>query len=228
MNIVISNGQSLCYPIKFHDCVQAVFSFNVHTADVVRLLPRDLRPVAMGYGLSELYMFWLQTPASDLGPLSEVQIGIVVEDPFYRRPSSFLIGNPVSSAFAKLASTEMWGLEKSMAELEFVYDGAQTTCIVSMDGRRALHLEGPVLRGPSLDAGTLLCCASPGPSKVFRYVNQAASCGTLERPSNASLRLGDHPLSEMLDKLIRGAPVQRYSYREKSQVMIGPALNNLL
>ena len=63
---------------------------------------------------------------------------------------------------------------------------------------------------------------------VFRYVNLAASCGTLERPSNASLRLGDHPLSEMLDKLIRGAPVQRYSYREKSQVMIGPALNNLL
>ena len=228
MNINISNGQTLCFPIKFYDCVQAVFSFDVHTADVVRLLPRDIRPVAIGYGLSELYMFWLRTPASDLGPLVEVQIGIVVEDPFYRSSSSFLIANPVSSAFAKLASTEMWGLEKSMAELEFKYAGERTTCTVSMGGRRALRLEGPVLSGPGLDAASLLCCASPGPSTVFRYLNHATSCGTLERPVNASLSLGDHPLSETLDKLIRGGPVKRYSYREKSQIMIGPTLNKIL
>ena len=228
MHVNISNGQTLCFPIKLHDCVQAVFSFDVATADVVRMLPRDVKPLSMGYGLSEMYIYWLQSPSSDLGVLKEVQIGIVVEDPYYRSPATFLIANPVSSAFAKLASTELWDLPKTMATLEFDSAGDRAACTLSMDGRIALRLEGPVLSGPSFDVSAMLCFASPGPTKVFRYLHRTPCSGTLERPGNASLSLGDHPLGDTLAKLIRGGPVKRYSYREKNQIIIGPTLDKIL
>jgi hypothetical protein len=228
MHVNISNGQTLCFPIKFQDSVQAVFSFDVATADVKPMLPRDIKPLSMGYGLSEMYIFWMMTPSSDLGPLNEVQIGIVVEDPFYRSPATFLIANPVSSAIAKNVSFELWNLPKTVATFEFDYAGADTTCTMLMDGREALRLSGPVLSGPGFEISSMLCFASSGSSKVFRYVHSTASCGTLERPENARLSLGDHPLGNTLAKLIRSGPLKRYSYRDKSHIMIGPTLDKIL
>ena len=228
MHVNISTGQKLCFPIKLHDCVQAVFSFDVATADVKFMLPRDVKPLSMGYGLSEMYIYWLRSPISDLGELQEVQIGIVVEDPYYRSPATFLIANPVSSAFAKLASTELWDLPKAIATLEFDSAGERTACTLSMDGRIALRLEGPVLSGPGFEVSSLLCFTSSGLTKVFRYLHRTPCSGTLERPANASLSLGDHPLSNTLAKLIRGGAVKRYSYREKNQIIIGPTLDKIL
>lgn len=228
MHVNISNGLTLGFPIKLPDCVQAVFSFDVATADAKAVLPRDVKPLSMGYGLSEMYIYWMQSPNTDLGPLKEVQIGIVVEDPYYRSPATFLIANPVSTVFAKLASSELWDLPKTVATLEFDNVGERTGCTLSMDGHRVLRLDGPVLSGPGFDLSALLCFASPGSTKVFRYLHRTPCSATLERPVNVSLSLGEHPLSNTLAKLIRGGPVKRYSYREKNQIIVGPTLDKIL
>lgn len=228
MHVNISNGQTLGFPIKLPNCVQAVFSFDVASADAQAVLPRDVKPLSMGYGLSEMYIYWMQSACTDLGPLKEVQIGIVVEDPYYRSPATFLIANPVSTDFAKLASTELWDLHKTVATLEFDNVGERRVCALSMDGRHVLRLDGPVLNGPGFDLSALLCFASLGSTKVFRYLHHTPCSATVERPVNATLSLGEHPLSRTLAKLIRGGPVKRYSYREQNQIIVGPTLDKIL
>lgn len=228
METTLSTGQVLSFPIKFHNLTQAVATFNVRSADVKPLIPRDLRPLSLGYGISEMYIFWLTTEDSDFGPLSEIQVGFMVEEPFYRSSAAFLYANPVSTEFARLASGEIWGVQKDIGDFDIVAGDTATRCSLSIGGQFVLSLESPRLPGPHCEINSMISVDASGPSTVFRYLQVGTSCGEAENSSDVKIVLGDHPLSATIDRLMIDKIVRRYSYRANSHLMLGPSLNRIL
>ena len=228
MQTILSNGRALSFPIRFDGVDQAILSFDVRASDVARLLPRDLRPLNCGYGLSEMFVHWQSTRVSDLGSFSEMLIGFLVEEPYYRGPAAYFLVNPVTSAEARLLGMELWGLHKILSRIDCQRDSARMRCTLTMDDEFVLALDLPLVSGEPCHLNTLACAGEAAPSRVFRYRQWGPRCTEIERPTNVRLDLGCHPLSETIAGLLLGSSVKRYILREDCRILIGPSLSTLL
>jgi hypothetical protein len=227
MEITLPDGRRISYPIKFSDATQAVTFFNVRAAEVRRLLPRDVKVFDSGYGLAEMYIAWIQARAPDLGPLDEVQIGFLVEDPYYRSPCTFLYANPISSEYARGAGVNLWNLHKMLARIDIQRSGGRARCEVSIEGREVVSIEGPETRGASQDFNSFMCVGDKSPTTVFRYLQRAGSWSTSDVADDVSVTTGEHPLGKMVGSLRYESKVTRYSFRDQCRFLIGPPLDRL-
>lgn len=228
MEATLFNGQRVSYPIRFRRATQAVAFMNVRHAEVRSLLPRDVKVYDAGYGMAEMYLAWIQAPDTDLGSLDEVQIGFLVEDPFYRMPCTFLYANPISSEFARASGVDLWSLHKLTSRIEIQRGGGRARCAVSVDGLELVCIEGPEPQGSGQDYNSLMCVGQRSPSIVFRYLQRASSWATVERPDDVTVTTGDHPLGQLISRLRCEPGIRRYSFREHCDFLIGPPLNRLL
>jgi hypothetical protein len=203
-------------------------SFDVRAADVARLLPRDLRPLNCGYGLSEMFVHWQTTRVSDLGSFSEMLIGFLVEEPYYRGQAAYFLVNPVTSAEARILGMELWGLRKILSRIECQRDDARMRCTLTMDDEFVLAMDLPLVSGKPCDLNTLACAGEGARSTVFRYRQWGPRCTELEHPADARLELGRHALSETIGGLLLGTAIKRYILREECRILIGPSLGSLL
>lgn len=228
MQTMLSNGRVLNFPIRFDGVDQASLSFDVRASDVARLLPRDLRPLNCGYGLSEMFVHWQSTRVSDLGSFSEMLIGFLVEEPYYRRQAAYFLVNPVTSAEARIPGMELWGLHKILSRIDCQRDSARMRCSLTMDDEFVLAMDLPLLSGEPWDLNALGCAGEGARSTVFRYRLWAPRCTEIQRPTDVRLELGRHPLSETVGGLLLGSSVKRYVLREDCRILIGPSLSILL
>ena len=228
MQTTLSNGRVLNFPIRFDGVDQAILSFDVRASDVARLLPRDLRPLNCGYGLSEMFVHWQSTRVSDLGSFSEMLIGFLVEEPYYRGQAAYFLVNPVTSAEARILGMELWGLHKILSRIECQRDNARMRCTLTMDEEFVLAMDLPLVSGKPCDLNTLACAGEGDRSTVFRYRQWGPRCTELMRPTDVRLELGRHALSETIGGLMLGSSIKRYILRENCRILIGPSLGLLL
>ncbi len=228
MNVTLSTGRTLALPIRFDGVDQAILSFDVRASDVARLLPRDLKPLNCGYGLSEMFVHWQSTRVSDFGSFGEMLIGFLVEEPYYRGQAAYFLVNPVTSAEARILGMELWDLHKVLSRIDCQRDGARMRCTLTMDGEFVLAMDLPLVSGEPCDLNTLACAGEGARSTVFRYRQAGPRCTQIERPTDVKLELGHHALSETIGRLMLGSSVKRYILREDCRILIGPSLNRLL
>ena len=228
MKATLSNGRSVAYPIRFDGVDQTILTFDVRASDVARLLPRDLRPLDCGYGLSEMFVHWQTTRTSDLGSFDEMLIGFLVEEPYYRSAGAYFLVNPVTSAEARTLGMELWGIHKVLARIDCQRDAARMRSTLTLDDQFVLAMNVPVIGGPPCDFNTFACAGEGPRSTVFRYRQRAPRCAVIERPVDVSIEFGRHPLSTTISGLLLGSSVKRYIMRQDCRILIGPTLNSLL
>ena len=222
--VELSNGAVLSYPVQLRNVTQAILTLTARTADINRLLPADLRAVDFGYGLTEIYIFWLSTIGSDFGTFSEVQVTFAATEPVFRRQSGFVFANPVTSRFAQVASREIWGVRKRLADIDVSDHGGRLRCELRMEGSHVLTIESDRLRGEHCRIDAFISTGHDGSSTVFRYRQVSGSCAHQSRPTTARLTLGEHEISDALRRLTLEETVHRYSVHQESLIMMGPLL----
>jgi hypothetical protein len=228
MLTTLSNGRAFTFPICFEGVDQATLSFDVRACDVARLLPRDLKPLNCGYGLSEMFVHWQSNRVSDLGSFSEILIGFLVEEPYYRRQAAYFMANPVTSDEVRIPGMELWGLRKTPGSIACERDQERMRCSLTMDNKFVLAMDLPLLGGQPWDVCALGCTGEGARSTFFRYRQRGERCAEVERPRDVTLQLGHHPLSETIGGLLLHSPVKRYVLREDGRILIGPSLSSLL
>ncbi|MGE3848023.1 MAG: acetoacetate decarboxylase family protein [Gammaproteobacteria bacterium] len=228
MDVTLSYGRRLTFPVCFDGVDQVILSFDVRASDIARLLPRDLTPLNCGYGLGEMFVHWQSTRVSDMGSFAEVLVGFLVVEPYYRQQGVYFLVNPVTSAEARTLGMDLWGLHKVLADIQSQRANGRQRCTLTMDGQFVLALDVPLVEGRPEELTTLACAGQGGRATVFRYRQFCPRSTMLERPQDARLELGSHALSAKIAGLRVGTSVKRYILREDNRILIGPSLAQVL
>lgn len=206
MNTTLSTGETLSFPVVTRDVTQFVAIYSVRASDVNRLLPRDLSAIDTGYGLTHMYLYWLQAGDSDFGPFSEFAVNFTVCEPHYNSQGLHYFANPVSTERARRVGFEVWGNPTSLAKVEVSHTGKSAHCVLTENGEFVLSLSAlSVPSAPCTTEGILTAAADfsvRGRSSVYRFRQTANACIREDKPAHVTLKLGTHPLGARLRTLL--------------------------
>ena len=231
MKATLSTGESLGFPIASRELNQFLVGYHARSADVRRLLPADLRPMDYGYGLTHLYLYWLEAAASDFGPYCEMAVIFAVREPYFGREAYYYHANPITSERGRQVGYELWSNPCSLGEVDIEHGRAAIDCTLSMDAQFVLSLRAsPPPAGPGIDHGLLSTGADYARRKrceVYRYAQTAQGRAREERPEHVVLTLGQHPLSELLRGLLIDHTPVKSIYYTGSTIWSGPRFSEL-
>ena len=231
MKATLSTGETFGFPVASRELNQFLVSFLARSADVRRLLPRDLRPLDFGYGLTHVYLYWLEAAASDFGPYCEMAVTFPVREPFFGADAFYYYANPITTELACRVGYELWSNPCTPGEIDIVHGPKAIVGTLTIDSQFVLSLRAsPPPAGPGVDQGLLSTSADSATrrhSEVYRYAQTAQSCAREERPQHVELTLGRHALSEVLRSLIIDSTPVKSTYYTGSTIWSGPRYTDI-
>ncbi|CAN0510235.1 unnamed protein product, partial [Phaeothamnion confervicola] len=133
MNATLPTGETLGFPVASRELNQFVVVYLARVADVRRLLPRDLRPADYGYGLTHVYLYWLEAAASDFGPYCEMAVTFPVREPFFGSEALFYYANPITTERARQVGCGLWGHPCTLGEIDIAHRPEAITGALTID-----------------------------------------------------------------------------------------------
>ena len=231
MQATLTTGESLTFPVASRELNQFLVGYRARAADVRRLLPADLRPLDQGYGLTHVYLYWLEAAQSDFGPYRELAVLFPVREPYFGAECYHYYANPITTERACKVGFELWGNPCTLAEVDIEHGPRGIRCSVAVDSHKVLDmLAAPGAAGPSTDQGLLSTAgdySEPRRSEVYRYAQTARACTREERPQHVSITFGPHPLGELLRALVIDEQPVKSIYYSGSTIWSGPRYSNL-
>lgn len=222
MKFTLSTGETLTFPVVTRGVTQFIAVYDVRAADVNRLLPGDVRAYDMGYGLSEMVIYWLRAEDSDFGPFSELAVNFAVLEPCYRSRALHYFANPVSTARAERVGCEVWGNPTALAEIDIQHEPPELRCTARMDGEQVLTLTSRVAPAGPCQVNALLTARGPGRTNVYRYAQSSRACAAERRPTSVRLEPGPHPLGKQICGLLLDGQASQTFYHRESTILSGP------
>ena len=231
MKATLSTGETLGFPVASRKLNQFLVCYLARSADVRRLLPADLRPVDYGYGLTHVYLYWLEAAASDFGPYCEMAVIFPVREPYFSSEAYYYYANPITTERALRVGYELWGNPCTSGEVDIVHGADAITSTLTIDQQWVLSLRAsPPPAGPGIDQGLLSTGADYATrkhSEVYRYAQTAQGCAREDRPRHVELTLGQHALSELLRSLIIDSTPVKSIYYTGSTIWSGPRFSDI-
>lgn len=231
MKATLATGETLGFPVASRELNQFLVAYLARVSDVRRLLPRDLRPADYGYGLTHVYLYWLEAAASDFGPYCEMAVTFPVREPFFGTEALFYYANPITTERARQVGYELWGHPCTLGEVDIVHRPEAITSTLTIDAQFVLSLRAsPPPAGPGIDQGLLSTGADYAKrrrSEVYRFAQTAQGCAREERPKHVALTLGQHDLSEVLRSLIIDSTPVKSTYYTGSTIWSGPRFTDI-
>jgi hypothetical protein len=231
MKATLSTGETLGFPVASRELNQLLVGYLARSADVRRLLPRDLRPLDFGYGLTLVYIYWLEAAASDFGPYNEMAVTLPVREPFFGAEARYYYANPITTERARQVAYELWGHPSTLGEVSIAHGATDITGSLTIDSEFVLSLRAsPPPAGPGEEQGLLSTgadYAKRGLSEVYRYAQTAQSCSREERPRHVELTLGHHELSDVLRSLIIDSTPVNSIYFTGCTIWSGPRFSDI-
>ena len=209
-------GRTVTMPCVVRDASLASLAFVAPLRSLRRLVAGpELEPAAVLPGRGLLTLTAVDYRDNDLGDYHEVSIATFVHErgqpprpPFVGALRDLVAGRlptcihrlPVDQAFSCEAGRAIWGLPKTLDEIEWRYDGAQASCTWRADGAHVLTLV--VTRG---GGRTVPATASTTytwiDGRLHTTAFETGATGVGVRPGGAVVVLGDHPIADELRAL---------------------------
>jgi hypothetical protein len=209
-------GRSLGYPAQFRDASSAVGLFAVPSSVADALIREsgfEVAPILPGRAIFSLSC--VQYRDSDCGAYEEIAMGFFVKkqgqasgvpylgtwlDILRDEAATFVWKLAVTTRLANDAGILMWGLPKTIEEIDFELSGERASFRLSMGGREVLsysvRARGKRHRPRSASAVYSIFEGAP---HVTQLAHEYRDMGTAL--GGGRLRLGDHPLAEQLRSL---------------------------
>jgi hypothetical protein len=206
-------GRSLGYPAQFQDCSSAVGLFVVPSRAASALVHGsgfEVAEIAPGRAMFSLSCVHYRD--SDCGAYEEIAMGFFVKN--YGRASgvpylgtwldiardaaaTYVWKLPVTTRLANDAGILMWGLPKTIEEIDFELSGGRASFELRMDGREVLsysvRAHGKRHQPRSASAVYSVFEGAPHVTHLaHEYRDMGVSLG------GGRLSLGDHPVAEQL------------------------------
>jgi hypothetical protein len=206
-------GRTLRYPARFQDASSAVGLFLVSSRaadDLIRESGFVVAEVLPGRAVFSLSCVHYRE--SDCGAYEEIALGFFVK-PHGRRGGLPYLGTwrdilrdraathvwklPVTTRLANDAGVQMWGLPKTIEEIDFEQAGGRAAFTLRMDGRRVLRY-GVRARGGRRQPRSVSSVYSTfeGAPHVTALAHTDSDMGVSIRGGH--LLLGEHPLADQL------------------------------
>ncbi len=231
MKATLSTGETLEFPVASRELNQFLVGYLARSADVRRLLPDDLRPMDYGYGLTHLYLYWLEATASDFGPYNEMAVIFAIREPYFGSEAYYYYANPITSERARQVGYELWGNPCSPGEVDIVHSPAAISGTLTIDSQFVLSLRAsPPPAAPGIEQGLMSTSADftkRKRSEVYRYAQTAQGCAREARPKHVELTLGQHALSDLLRSLIIDRTPIKSIYYTGSTIWSGPRFSDI-
>jgi hypothetical protein len=206
-------GKSLGYPTLFRDGSSALGLFVVPlhaAADLIRGSGFEVAPVAPGKAIFTLSCVHYRD--SDCGVYREISMAFFVKkhgqtrfipylgtllDIVRDKAATYIWKLPVTTRLANDAGILMWGLPKTIEEIDFEISGGRATFNLRMDGREVLsysvRAHGKRHQPPGASAVHSMFEGAP---HVTYLTHEYWDMGT--RFGDGLLRLGEHPVADQL------------------------------
>ncbi len=209
-------GQTLGFPSMYQDGSSAVGLFLVPATTAQKLIRDSGFVVAeVAPGKAMLSLSCVHYRESDCGPYNEIAMAFFVKkiganhgipylgtwlDILRDDSATFIWKLPVTTRLANDAGILMWGLPKTIEEIDFEQIGDQARFTLRMDRREVLTYTVQATGKLSQARGTSTVYS------IFEGAPHATSLaheyeGMGIRLRGGTLKLGDHPISESLRKL---------------------------
>ena len=206
-------GRTLGFPAHFPDASSALGLFLVPSRAANALIGEsgfEVAQVAPGRAIFSLSCVHYRD--SDCGSYREVSMAFFVKkigfasgipylgtwlDIAGDRAATFVWKLPVTSRLANDAGVQMWGLPKTIEEIDFELSGERATFDLCMGGRKVLNYSVRALGKRSQPRGTSdVYSIYEGAPHVTHLCHEYHDMGV--QLGGGVLRLGDHPLAEQL------------------------------
>jgi hypothetical protein len=197
-------GQRVATPVQIRDATACSAMFAVSAAaarSVVGDSGLDVAEPIPGKAICSLA--FVRYVDGDLGLYHEFAVSFLVRPPSgVGRVGAFIYWLPVNQSFTLEAGRSIWGFPKEMAEIDLRLSGRYKRCIVRQDGQLVIDmLIKPGIPMPSSSANTSFDAYSHRDGVIRRTPWTMRPEGVRSRPGGALIRLGQHPVSEMLREL---------------------------
>jgi hypothetical protein len=206
-------GRTLGFPAQFQDASSALGLFLVPSRAADALISEsgfELAQVAPGRAVFSLSCVHYRE--SDCGSYREISMAFFVKKkgsangiPYLGnwleiardRSATYVWKLPVTSRLANDAGILMWGLPKTIEEIEFEVSGERATFDLFMEGRKVLSYSVRAVGKRSQPRGTsAVYSIFEGAPHVTHLSHEYRDMGV--RFGGGDLRLGDHPVAEQL------------------------------
>jgi hypothetical protein len=206
-------GRSLGYPTRFRDGSSAVGLFLVPSRGAARLISESGFEVAeVAPGRAILSLACVHYRDSDCDVYNEISLAFFVKKlgqasgiPYLGTWRDIVRGDavtciwklPVTTRLANDCGVLMWGLPKTIEEIDFDVSGGRATFALRMDGREVLRYSVRA-EGKRKQPGTTSAVYSQfeGAPHVSRLAADYSEVGV--RLGGGHLDLGDHPIADEL------------------------------
>jgi len=220
---IVFDGKEYEEPLRYYDFLRMVAYFPASTKKLKKYLPsKKLKLLKPFPGMSILFIaVYEYRDIADLEPYNEVGIGIpvILKTKKKKYQGAYFIHLPVTTEEARKIGVEFTGFPKFVADITFEDKEYTKICKLAHENKEILTIEFRKL-DTEIQYGEGISITVKG-NKILRTVITVQSQhGSSRKKGEASITLGDHPISKELKELLLDTESVGHDYQPKAQLSI--------